>query len=212
MRRALLPLVPAALCACSASQPPIPSQPEPASAIVDAPAELDTLQSTVMRTEPNPEAPSELKQYGRLVGEWSCSQSSLQPDGSWKDAPALATWTWFYTLDGHAVQDVWQTPPELGGGVGTNIRVYDPEQNQWDVVWTTNTLKVFDRFVARFENGDIVMHGDLPNRAPGPPAHKARITFHSIQADSFDWRYDASGPNDGTQWAEQARMHCDRSG
>jgi hypothetical protein len=156
------------------------------------------------------DAPRELQQYGRFVGSWSCQSESAQPDGSWEKMPGKARWSWYYVLDGHAVQDVWYPSPEVpGAAVGTNLRIYDAAAGVWRMVWATSQQGHFDAFRAIERDGQILMYGDRMKGADFP-AHLARITFYNISDKHFDWKYESSGPADGRQWREVSRISCDR--
>lgn len=160
---------------------------------------------------PNESAPDGLAQYGQFVGSWSCAPSALNPSGEWQELPARPTWVWHWVLNGAAIQDVWipdpdQSPP--GAAMGTNLRVYDPASDSWDMVWTTESLAGFQRFSARMVEGEIIMRGDIP--AGQRPAHMARITFHDIERDRFEWKYDASAPGDGESWQTFSTLSCKR--
>lgn len=159
----------------------------------------------------NPDAPAGVDQYGQFAGTWKCTPSSLQEDGSMKEGEARPTWVWHYALNGHAVQDFWIPDPDHivpGSAMGTNLRVYDAEKDKWTMVWSTETMGGFQTFTARMVEGQIVMNGDIP--AGQRPAHLARITFHNISGDHFDWKYEASGPFDGHNWQLHATLACDR--
>lgn len=159
----------------------------------------------------NPDAPEGVDQYGQFAGTWTCIPAARQPDGTLKESEARPTWTWHYALNGHAVQDVWIPDPAQsrpGAAMGTNLRVYDPEKDQWTMVWTTETLGRFQTFNARMKDGEIVMNGDVPQGQF--PAHMARITFHNISDDHFDWKYEASNPGDGVNWQLHSTLACDR--
>ena len=149
--------------------------------------------------------------FGRLVGSWRCDGTTLQQDGSWKTDPPGAHWDFYYALEGHAVQDVWYPPAASKGGVGTNLRTYDPETDQWQMVWATSDQPRFDHFTAKVQDGNIVMHGDRWAR-PAFGAHSARITFHNISADHFDWRYEATADAsaEDAAWREVTRLACQR--
>lgn len=159
------------------------------------------------------DAPDGVRQYGQFEGSWSCLPEFRDAEGNWQQAPGRPTWVWHYVLDGHAVQDVWLPDPEHSPPTatkGTNLRVYDAENDEWDMVWTTETMGGFQHFTAKMLDGDIVMHGDIP--AGQRPAHKARITFHNITDSSFDWKYEASGVDDGVNWQLFSTLRCERSG
>ncbi len=157
----------------------------------------------------HPNAPAEVKQYGSLRGHWQCEASAKQPDGSWKESPGLASWSWYYVLDGFAVQDVWQ-PAAASSPMGTNLRTYDAENNRWNMVWVTQTQAEFDHYTATYSDGMIVMRGDNPSRTKGVPAHAAKITFYNMTERHFDWKYEATAPATDSGWSEFSRMSCSR--
>lgn len=150
-------------------------------------------------------------QYGQLAGDWQCTSESLKQDGSWVKSPGTATWSWYYVLGGHAIQDVWQPPSDAGpdAAVGTNLRIYDVETGLWRMVWTTAKQADFDTFRASYRDGEILIYGERPQTAAFR-AHLARITFHNIGERHFDWKYESSGPADGRKWREVVRLSCDR--
>jgi len=156
---------------------------------------------------PNPDAPDAVRQYGQLMGDWTCASSSLQADGTWLEAPGRATWSWYYVLEGYAVQDVWR-PGDPAQPVGTNLRTYDAEADTWHMVWATSAQARFDHFSAVHQDGRIVMTGERWARKAFP-AHTARITFYGITDKHFDWSYEFSASGEAP-WTEQSRLSCDR--
>jgi hypothetical protein len=178
--------------------------------MVFAPA-LSLADETVLFSGPNPDAPEGIEQYGQFVGSWTCAPAARQEDGELKSFDARPTWVWHYALNGQAIQDVWIPDPDhspAGSAMGTNLRVYDPETDEWVMVWTTENLRSFQTFTAKMESGNIVMHGDIPT-GPHPP-HQARITFHNISDTHFDWKYEASKLDDGENWQLASTLSCDR--
>ncbi len=167
---------------------------------------LTWAQSPLFHSGPNPDAPDQVQQFGQLEGEWRCQASQVDAEGNWQESPHPATWTWYYILDGYAVQDVWE-PSNPQAPIGTNLRTYDPEVDKWQMVWATATQPKFDHFDATFSDGAIVMTGDRWER-PGMSAHQARITFYNITDSTYDWKYEASG--DGASWAERVRIKCNK--
>ena len=157
--------------------------------------------------------PAAVAEYGRFVGEWRCRTYARVRDGSWQANEWESTWTWHWVLQGHAIQDVWEVPPEAprGSSLGTNLRIYNPEAGAWRIAWTTTNTREFDLFEARAQGEELVMTGEIPARGQRPP-HTARVTFHDIAADSFQWRYEASLQGGDGPWSEQARLSCRRAG
>lgn len=152
-------------------------------------------------------APAVTQEFGRLVGTWACKSAQRQQDGTFKEQAKESIWTWFYTLDGTAIQDVWEGAP---GGIGTNLRVYDPEQSKWNIVWATTGQTDISQFTAVGAGPDIIMTGEQPARAPFP-AHQARVTFYDITEANFSWKYEGGAPGGGTQWQEVSRISCRRT-
>ncbi len=146
------------------------------------------------------------EQFGRFVGVWRCQGETRQPDGTFKPGPGGARWTFFYTLGGQAIGDVYE-PPQGSGPVGINLRVYRPETNDWVLSWTTPKLQRYDHFEARQEGETLVMRGEIAAKAPFPQ-HQAKITFHDIHEDTFEWRYEAAAPGTDGPWQEFSRIHC----
>lgn len=165
----------------------------------------------VIADGPAEDAPVELQQFGRLVGAWECTGFTRQKDGEWQPNPWKNTWTWYWALDGRAIQDVWEAPPESpsGASIGTNLRVYDVNTGTWHMAWTTTLTNQFDLFTATQQGEDMVMEGRIPGRGPRPE-HFARITFHDMQPQSYLWRYEASLSGQPDTWKEQARLDCKR--
>lgn len=216
---AILPFAALAFgCAPTGTAKPIAPQPE-----VTEPAAPAAPETTAPKQSMNPEilslmmsdtpsekaAPEVAAQFGRLLGAWACTSEQRQPDGTFKKIPGEAEWTWFYTLDGRAVQDIWQAIPGQGG-VGTNLRVWDAESKVWHIAWATTSQRDISHFTAKYDGGNMVMTGEQPARGKFP-AHSARITFHQIKADSFQWKYEATNPGGGTVWQEFSRLSCNRA-
>jgi len=158
----------------------------------------------------NPGAPAETEQFGRLVGIWDVTMSIRQDDGTWprpEDALA-AEWRFHYILDGWAVQDEWISPPwgtPVEEGIrqlGTNIRIYDPNEGAWDVAWISNTQQTLSTLTAKADGERIVMNGMHPS------GKAQRVTFYDITDRTFDWTLELQGVGeDPDAWLELARIH-----
>lgn len=200
MIRCISLIAAAALCSACAHQP----APPPGTA------------HSLHTTGPNPDAPAAVNQFGQLVGHWSCGGANRAPDGSWTPNATPAHWDWYWILDGFGVQDVWQpgtTAPGSPLRVGTNVRVYDPKTQQWNIVWTTAAQAVWENITARWQDDRMVMHMD---RAKGRvfPAHAARITFYNIGDTHFDWTYEFAPSGtavDAKGWTLTSKLDCNKT-
>lgn len=155
----------------------------------------------------SPDAPPETQQFGQLVGSWAIADESLQPDGTWAEGPG-ADWIWRYILDGHAIQDDWISPPiDRAAGrtqrqFGTNIRIYNPASQSWDMAWTSTTDQHITSFSAKAVNNEIIMQGEWNGR-------DSRITFYNITTNTFEWKLEIRGDNAGS-WTEIYRIFASR--
>ena len=155
----------------------------------------------------NPDAPPETAQFGQLVGIWDIKDETLQPDGTWKTNEG-AEWIWYYVLDGHAIQDDWIAPPrnvpagEAPRRYGTNLRIYNPATQQWDLAWISNLDRKLSTFTATMQDNALVMRSA---EADGQPS---RITFFDITPTTFEWKLELE-QEDGS-WAEVYRIHGTR--
>jgi hypothetical protein len=161
---------------------------------------------------PAEEAPAELQQFGQFVGTWKCTSFSRDRERVWQPNPWENTWSWYWVLDGHAIQDVWEASPDSppGWNAGTNLRVYDPRTKRWKMAWTTTLTNSFSFYEAEYVDGEMVMQGDIPEHGQRP-GHHARITFYGITKTAFDWKYEAALGGQEDVYAEQARLQCRRS-
>lgn len=138
-------------------------------------------------------------QFGRYVGQWSIEDEQLQQDGSW--APAGAErWDFYCVGDGVAVQDFWL--PE-GDATGTNLRTFNPANDEWEIAWTATGSPGIALITASLQDdGRIVMHYKSP--IPDP---LRRITF--FPPDDNGWRWTLEFSNDeGASWFEVYRMRA----
>jgi hypothetical protein len=138
----------------------------------------------------SPLAPGETAQWGQLAGVWECLVSTPVEGGPARSS--RATWTWRYTLDGHAVQDVYvgHREDDRPDFYGTGIRIYHPGNASWEISWMANSAASGDApritpFTATFEDEEIVMRrGDDP---------AWRTTFFDMDEESFSWASEPSG-------------------
>lgn len=122
-----------------------------------------------------------MAQFGRYVGDWDIQDWSLdKTDGkTWNDGKG-ARWNFTCVGDGIAVQDFWM-PND--GGKGTNLRIYNPETESWDIVWTaTGAPGTMNIIAKKQEGGEILMNILSPEQNP-----PRRIIFWPPTEDGWDW-------------------------
>ena len=142
-----------------------------------------------------------IEQFGRYIGDWDIRTWSLnQTDGKTWDESSGARWNFTCFGNGVAVQDFWM--PD-SGNVGTNLRMYDPNEKRWDVAWTASNLPGFTHIRAQEDaSGNIVMHYVSPPQTP-----PRRITFMPPTQEGWDWKLEveyASGED--KLWREVFRI------
>ncbi|MEP5614185.1 MAG: hypothetical protein ABJP45_18170 [Cyclobacteriaceae bacterium] len=162
--------------------------------------------------EANDMAPSEMNEFGRLVGIWYCSGTTPDPQGGDEILPYNGFWAWKYILDGYGMQDFFfQGENEFlywkyfkRDLALTQIRSYDPNEKIWKITYITNnadqTGNVYGTFTAKSEGDDMIMK---------PPKtgtrSEARVIFSEITENSFEWRAESS-TDDGKTWVVGATM------
>jgi hypothetical protein len=152
----------------------------------------------------SPEAPEGTNILGQLVGAWDAEQTIMNRDGTW-DAPKHSIWKWYYILDGHAIQDDWISIDSLNNEipVGTNIRIYNPDEKQWHMAWIDKTNRRLATFTAINDSGTVVMEG---TNAKG---RHIKNTFFNIADNEFDWKQEWTF-DEGKTWVVVAKIHCKR--
>lgn len=160
----------------------------------------------------NPDAPTELTHWNKMLGSWITTEESLQANGSgWKDA-GTAEWHFFPAMNGWAVRDEYFSPPlsenveqSSKRQIGTNLRVFDKDKQLWLMAWMTKAGNTVDLYSAKSDSNQIVML----SKQKTPQGYYARITFFDMQADSFEWKLEWS--KDGSNsWFEVHRIHGKR--
>jgi hypothetical protein len=148
----------------------------------------------------NPAAPPETAQFSFAIGEWACTTRGRQPDGSVKEG-APATWTFYYILDGWAIQDNWVVRrPDRSEFRGTNIRSFNPQTGKWDNRWLPIGSLQWKYYEAEQVGDTMVMTGGRGKDAQ-EREFVDRNTFHSITENSWSWRKDRSFDG-GKTWIE----------
>ena len=139
-------------------------------------------------------------QFGRYVGDWKITDSTLRQDGSaWQPGPG-GRWVFRCVGDGTAVQDFWL--PE-GGGFGTNLRRYNAERERWEIVWAAGAVPGLTRIEAvRQDDDSILMTIVAPVSTP-----PRRIRFLPPDENGWNWVQQMSF-DDGKSWIDVYRVRA----
>ena len=157
------------------------------------------------------ETETEIPILGRLIGLWDVSMVSRNLDGSWPDETLHRLWRWYPILNGQAIQDDWIRLDAATDGsshpsvrvTGTNIRIFNPETEEWSMAWIDTLSRKLATFTATNVEDTVVMTGRKNQ------GRLVRITFSNITAEAFEWTQDWTS-DDGETWFPVARMQCRR--
>lgn len=155
---------------------------------------LLALQPALAAEGRHPDAPPETEQFAFLIGEWDCTIRAMGPDGA-LSPPMEAKWVGRWDLGGWAIRDDWSS----GGGLGFNIRSFNPRTEKWDNRWLQSGDLRWKYYEAEKVGDTMVMTGGEGEDPNG--AFIDRNTFHDIKADSWSWRKDRSYDG-GETWLE----------
>jgi hypothetical protein len=142
--------------------------------------------------EPNPK----LALFGRFVGDWDMDIEFYNEDGETRYR-GLGLWSFGWVLDGHAIQDVFSYPTDSGRGIGTTLRTYSRDRDEWQIIYLGAVSGVTAILHGGREGDNIVLRGTDED------GHN-RWTFSDIRTDSFTWTGEISP--DGTTYHVNHRM------
>jgi hypothetical protein len=144
---------------------------------------------------------SQMMLYGQFVGSWEGRVVVHSPDGSRGEAGCEVHFGW--VLEGRAVQDVWIAPsrserqgskiPARGALYGTTLRVYDPKNDLWHILWINPVTQSFDSMIGRKVGADIVQEYHKEDGT------QCQWCFTEITANSFHW-LSRESKDEGKTW------------
>ena len=155
----------------------------------------------------NKNAPAETESLSRLVGKWDAKIEILDRDGNWNPSTHKVEWHWYFILNGNAIQDDWIVEKLAADGsdstfvYGTNIRIFNKDENRWHMGWIQGDARRLATFTAVNENGKVIMNGEEDS------GRKVRVTFFDITDNSFEWQHEAS-IDGGKSWTVDTKIHC----
>lgn len=114
--------------------------------------------------QPSKDAPAEIAQFGFMVGDHEVTLHGWT-GSAWTPPRKLnARWQGWYGLQGHAIYDEWIDPDPDQGGLGVNVRMFDPQAGLWKMMWiATSGLQVQD-LRAEVRDGVLTMWQVYPPR------------------------------------------------
>ena len=158
------------------------------------------------------EAPKETEQFAFLIGDYKIHLHSWQGDAWSPPMPGkTARWNGRYGLGGMAIIDEWFNPDPAqdatnGSGQGINVRMYDPEAEEWDMMWVaTGTHQVQD-LRAKIIADKLTMWQVYPER------ENFRAEFNFVDEDH--WNRVSFTRDDEGEWTQDfllaaTRIACD---
>lgn len=141
-------------------------------------------------------APPETEQFAFLIGDYKIHLHKwLGEDWSPAQPGVTARWNGWYGLGGMAIVDEWFNPdpaqnPDAPRGV--NVRMYDSEAEEWDMMWIATSGHQVQDLRARMEEGVLTMWQEYPDRPDflaefyiEDENHWARISY--TKDDAGEW-------------------------
>ncbi len=156
--------------------------------------------------EIHPDAPAETKQFEFLVGDYTIHMHKwLGEDWSPAQPGVTARWNGWYGLNGMAIVDEWYSPDpaqDPAGGRGINVRMYDPDDSEWDMMWVSAPARQVQDLRAKMIDGVLTMWQVYPERAD------FQATFHVEDADH--WSRVAYAKDENGEWVKTFKLAATR--
>ncbi|MEO1310853.1 MAG: hypothetical protein AAFV51_07760 [Pseudomonadota bacterium] len=155
---------------------------------------------------PAEEHRTRLEEFGFLIGDYRIFLHAWT-DSGW--SPALpsrtARWNGRYGLGGAVIVDEWfHTDPaqDPATPAGINVRMYDPEAEEWDMMWLASGTHEVQDLRAKTIDGVLTMWQVYPDR----PNFKA--TFHV--EDQEHWSRVSYTRDEAGDWRKQFKLSAER--
>lgn len=160
---------------------------------------------------PHPDAPMELAQFAFLIGDYKIHLHAWRGNEWSPPQPGVtARWNGRYGLGGMVIVDEWFHPDPAqseDGTRGINVRMYDPDEEIWKMMWIANSNRTVQDLRAQVRDGKLTMWQVYPDR----PDFKAVFNVH----DSDHWQRISFTHDDEGNWVRQfklaaTRIECDK--
>jgi len=152
---------------------------------------------------PNPAAPTELAQFGFIIGANDCDEQRLNnATGDWDNSNR--SWDAYYYMNGFAITDMGRS----GSATNGNIRLFDSAEQLWKVTFFSMPAYSTGTWVGGMEEGNMVLR--QAQKAPGTDFDGfSRLTFSNISTNGFDWDGEWESI-DGSTVVPFWRMQCQK--
>ena len=155
----------------------------------------------------HPNAPKEIAQFDFLIGDFSVTGHAWLGTGWSPPRPGAlpSRWNGRFILDGMAIMDDWyQVDPGLDAETsrGTNVRVWDAKNAEWDMMWIDTTIHQVQDLRAKLVGDQLTMWQEYPKR----PEFKAY--FERLGPDR--WHRVTLAKNEKGEWTKKIRLLATR--
>ena len=161
-------------------------------------ARNDALLRNLHAEGPAPDHVAHMMLYGQFVGSWDGTLKYLDAEGIRHEATAEVHFGW--VLEGRAIQDVWIAPSRHGRKEGARLlmhgstfRVYDPQNDNWQITWIDPVKQVVNRMTGRKVGDEIIQEYRMDD------GRRCQWMFTDITEDAFHWINRVSA-DDGISW------------
>lgn len=154
----------------------------------------------------HPNAPSEVEQFGFLIGDYEITSHAWR-NGTWtppRPGPR-ARWNGWYGLGGMAIYDEWYDPdPGLDPNAprGVNVRFFDADKSEWQMMWIASGAAQVQDLRAEMRDGTLTMWQEYPDR----PDFLAEF----VVEDSDHWHRISYTRDEAGEWTPQFKLRATR--
>ncbi len=155
---------------------------------------------------PHADAPAELAEFAFLIGDYKITMHRWLGESWSPPQPGVtARWNGYYGLGGMAIYDEWFNPDPAQNPAaprGVNVRMYDPDAEEWDMMWIATSGKQVQDLRAKVIDGVLTMWQVYPERPD------FRATFHV--EDENRWSRVSYGKDENGDYVKQFRLAATR--
>ena len=117
---------------------------------------------------PHADAPEELAQFDFLIGDYTIAAHQWK-DEAWSPPAPIppARWNGRYIMGGMMIEDEWYgIDPGIAHDAprGVNVRMWDAEDQEWDMMWVHTMGRKVQDLRAKFIDGKLTMWQVYPER------------------------------------------------